>query len=167
MPPGHDTRAPAPPSTSPTTRIVTSPPAGLFRRLAALTYDALQLLAIMLLLTFAVWASRGGREIEPGTIWFQFTLVAVTLVFYGWFWTHGGQTLGMRAWKIKVVRDDGGPLGWGTAAQRFVLAWLAAVPAGLGFWWCLLDRERRCWHDRLSGTRVVRVDWTNARGRAR
>jgi uncharacterized RDD family membrane protein YckC len=137
---------------------VSSHPAGLPRRLAALTYDALQLLAIMLLLTFGVWALRGGREIAPGTFWFQGTLAAVTVLFFCWFWTHGGQTLGMRAWKIKVECEDGGILGWGVAAKRFALAWLAALPAGLGYWLSLLDDEHRCWHDRWTKTRVVRVD---------
>jgi uncharacterized RDD family membrane protein YckC len=123
-----------------------------------LAYDALQLLAIMLLVTFTLWAVRGGREIAPGTIWFQCTLAAMPALFYCWFWTHGGQTLGMRAWKIKVEHEDGGTLGWAVAAKRFALAWLAALPAGLGFWSSLFDDERRCWHDRVTRTRVVRVD---------
>lgn len=131
-----------------------SEPAGLLRRLAAIVYDALLLLAIMLLFTFAVWALRGGREIEPGTVWFQLVLVAVTMAYFCWFWTHGGQTLGMRSWKIRVQRNDGGNLTWGMAAARFWLAWLSALPVGLGFWWAWIDAERLCWHDRLSGTQL-------------
>lgn len=132
-------------------------PAGLFRRLAAIVYDALLLLAIMLLFTFVVWAVRGGREIEPGTVWFQLALVVMAMVYFGWFWSHGGQTLGMRSWKIRVHRANGGNLTWSIAVGRFWLAWLSALPAGLGFWWAWIDAERLCWHDRLSRTRLVQT----------
>lgn len=133
-------------------------PAGLPRRLAAMCYDALLLLAILLVFTFSVWALRGGREVAPGTLWFQAALVLVTLGFYVGFWTHGGQTLGMRAWKIRVEGAHGEALTWSKAVARFGLAWVSVLPLGLGFWWSLADPERRCWHDRLSRTRVVRVD---------
>lgn len=130
------------------------PPSGLLRRLAALCYDLLLLAAVLLALTGIVLAARGGAAVAPHTAWFQLFVVVVCGLFYMWFWTHGGQTLGMRAWKIRVVRDDGQALTWGDAALRFGAAWLSLLPAGLGFWWALLDADRRCWHDRLSRTRV-------------
>jgi uncharacterized RDD family membrane protein YckC len=78
------------------------------------------------------------------------------MLFFCGFWSHGGQTVGMRAWRIRVVRDDGRPLGWPRAALRFGAGLLAALPAGLGLWWGILDDRRRGWHDRLTATRVVR-----------
>jgi uncharacterized RDD family membrane protein YckC len=138
-------------------------PARLPRRLAALAYDTLLLAAILFAFTFLIVASRGGAPIPPGSLWFEGGLIGVAALFYGWFWTHGGQTLGMRAWRIRVTTVDGGALDWRRALLRFCAAWLAALPAGLGYWWGLFDPERRCWHDTLSGTRVVRV---NARERA-
>jgi uncharacterized RDD family membrane protein YckC len=60
----------------------------------------------------------------------------------------------MRAWRIRVGRAEGGTLTWRDAGARWLAAWLAALPAGLGFLWGLLDRDRLCWHDRLSGTRL-------------
>jgi len=130
--------------------------AGLLRRLAALAYDALVLLGLLLLFTALIWVLRGGREIVPGTVWFQYALIVLCMLFYCWFWTHGGQTVGMRAWKIRVQSVDGGPVPWPNAAVRFITAWLSAVPVGLGYWWSLIDSQQLCWHDRLSGTRVVR-----------
>jgi uncharacterized RDD family membrane protein YckC len=64
---------------------------------------------------------------------------------------------GMRAWQIRVVRDDGGALTWPRAATRFALGLVAAAPAGLGLWWALLETGKRGWHDRWTGTRVVRA----------
>src|SRR5262245_55644052 len=84
-------------------------PAALLRRLAALAYDALLLFALLLVFTTLVLIVRGQRAIPPGTLWFDASLVAVALVFCAGFWTHGGQTLGMRAWRIRVVAANGGP----------------------------------------------------------
>jgi uncharacterized RDD family membrane protein YckC len=140
-------------------------PAPLLRRLAALAYDALLLLALLFAFTLLVILVRGGREIDPGTFWFEGSIVVIALVFCAGFWTRGGQTLGMRAWRIRVVAVDGGPVTWPRAAARFFAGWLAALPAGLGYWWAWIDRERRCWHDRLSGTRVIRVPPRTASGR--
>ena len=131
--------------------------APLFRRLAALVYDALLLAALVFFFTLGVVLARGGREIRPGTIWFEVSLVAVAFAFCGVFWTRGGQTLGMHAWGVRLVAADGGRIGWGRAAVRFFSAWLSLLPAGLGYWWALVDRDRRCWHDRLSRTRVISV----------
>lgn len=131
--------------------------AGLLRRLAAMSYDALILVSIFLLLTIAIMLSLGWREIAPGTWWFQLTLLAVFVLFFCGFWTHGGQTLGMLAWKIRVERTDGSPLRWRDALLRLLASFVSLIPLGLGYLWCLVDRDKRSWHDRLSRTRVVRV----------
>jgi uncharacterized RDD family membrane protein YckC len=83
-------------------------------------------------------------------------LIGVAFVFYGWCWTHGGQTLGLRAWKLRVVTADGEPLTWLDAARRFAASAILLIPPGLGLVWSLLDSESRCWHERLSRTRIVR-----------
>jgi uncharacterized RDD family membrane protein YckC len=124
--------------------------------LAALVYDAFLVAALTFAFTFTVVVLR-GREIEPGTPWFAPALLGIALAFYGWFWTRGGQTLGMQAWRIRVTAADGGPVRWPQAVMRFFAAWLSALPAGLGYWWVLVDAQKRAWHDRLSDTRTVRV----------
>jgi len=132
-------------------------PAPVWRRLAAFCYDLLLLTALVLSFTLLVVAVRLGAPVPPGTWWFPLSLLGVVTAFFCGFWTHGGQTLGMRAWRIRVVRDDGGPLSWPRAAARFALGIVAAAPAGLGFWWGLLDERKRGWHDRWTCTRVVRA----------
>jgi uncharacterized RDD family membrane protein YckC len=143
--------------------------ASLLRRLAALVYDSLLLAGIVFVFTLLVVLARGARVVAPQTWWFEACLLAIAMLFYVGFWSHGGQTLGMRAWRIRVLSRDGGPVSARQAIVRFFAAWLAALPAGLGYWWSLWDAEGRCWHDRLSRTRVIREDanLTNAKQRDR
>ena len=142
-------------------------PASLARRLAALVYDALLLAGILLVFTLIVVLARGARAIEPQTWWFDASLLAIVVLFSIGFWTHGGQTLGMRAWRIRVVSRDGGPVSRAQAIARFVAGWLSALPAGLGYWWSLWDAQGLCWHDRLSRTRVIREDANLAHSKQR
>jgi uncharacterized RDD family membrane protein YckC len=132
-------------------------PAPVWRRLAALCYDLLLLTALAFSFTLLVVAVRLGVPVPPGTWWFATSLLALATVFFCGFWVHGGQTLGMRAWRIRVVRGDGGALTWARAAARFALGLVAAAPAGLGLWWSFLDADKRGWHDRWTSTRVVRA----------
>jgi uncharacterized RDD family membrane protein YckC len=130
-------------------------PAGLLRRLAAMCYDALLLAAIFLVAGFVALAFTGGEAVPSGSVWFQAYLVLIAMLFLCGFWTHGGQTLGLRSWRLRVESADGGPVDARQALLRFAIAPLALAPAGLGLLWLLVDPERRAWHDRLSGTRVV------------
>jgi len=136
------------------------PAAGLLRRLAAILYDSLLLSALWFAVATALLALSGGRLSAPDRpLWllyvFRATLLLVTFLFFGWFWTRGGQTLGMRAWRLKVIADREQPLTWTQAARRFAAAGLSWAALGLGFLWVTVDSEKRAWHDRLSGTRVV------------
>lgn len=142
-------------------------PASVFRRFAAFCYDLLLLAALLFCFTLLVLLLRGGREIPPGTVWFELALVAVAAVFFCSFWLRGGQTLGMRAWRIRVV-GDGATLTWQRALARFGAAIVSLLPFGLGLWWSVLDAQNRSWHDRWTRTRVVRGDVSaNASGAAR
>ena len=132
------------------------PPAGLARRFAAMFYDSLLLAAALYAAAIpAVWL-RGGA-VPPDELWFQAWLVFVAWFYLALSWTRGGQTLGMRAWRCRLVTVDGGPVGWGRTLARFAAALVSWAALGLGFWWALAGPERRCWHDRWSGTRIVLV----------
>jgi uncharacterized RDD family membrane protein YckC len=134
-----------------------SPP-GLLRRLGAMAYDALLLLALLMMLSYPyVWLTGG---VKPGLFvktLYQLYLLAICFLFYGGFWVRGGQTLGMRSWRIKLVRQDGGPITWMIAVKRFAYALLSLICLGLGFLWVLYDRDKLAWHDRWSETRLVRL----------
>jgi uncharacterized RDD family membrane protein YckC len=122
-----------------------------------MAYDWLLLASVLFAVTLGAILLRGGEEIAPGTAWYTLLLLAVSFLFYGWFWTHGGQTLGLRAWRLRVVRADGQQVSWRDAAWRFGAATLLLVPPGLGLAWMLIDSRKACWHDLLSGTRIVRL----------
>jgi uncharacterized RDD family membrane protein YckC len=83
-------------------------------------------------------------------------LIAV-ITFFSWFWLRSGQTLGMQAWKIKLVSIDGSPVNAMQAVRRCLGATLSAGCLGMGYWWCLFDPNRRYWHDYLSGTELIRL----------
>ncbi|HYW93370.1 MAG TPA: RDD family protein [Gammaproteobacteria bacterium] len=125
---------------------------GLLRRLAAIFYDSLILLALLILATFPLMLFTHGRPIPAGTRAYTFYLLVVAWLFFAGFWTHGGQTVGMRSWRLRLATVDGEPVGWMRATLRFAAAILSWAAFGLGFLWQWLDPDGLCWHDRLSGT---------------
>lgn len=147
---------------------------GLWRRLAAMAYDAVLLAGLLLVASAIVTLPVGlglGREAADALFrsaafrWpFFLYCIGVLAGFHLWFWTHGGQTLGMKTWRIRVVRADGAPLALRDAALRYFAAGLSWLPGGLGFWWAAVDPAGLAWHDRLSGTRLVRINSGRAPG---
>jgi uncharacterized RDD family membrane protein YckC len=125
------------------------------RRLAAMFYDSLLLFALLMISALPVVLIAGENSSFFKSPLYTLYLYSICFVFYGWFWTSGGQTLGMRSWKIRVVRDDGQPLGWDSALMRFLLATISLTLFGLGFLWIIFDRDNLAWHDQLSKTRII------------
>jgi len=129
--------------------------ASLGRRLASAVYEVLLLLALVFIATFPYLAVMGDSTHGWKRHLLQGWVLLVWGAYFIGFWTRGGQTLPMKTWKIRVVRNDGAPLGAGRALHRYVLAVLGTLAAGLGFAWALLDRDRQFLHDRLAGTALV------------
>lgn len=71
-------------------------------------------------------------------------------------WRRGGQTLGMRPWRLRVRAADGRAPTWRAALVRYLVGTVSLLLGGLGFWWAWIDRDRLTWHDRASGTRMQR-----------
>ncbi len=133
--------------------------AGFGRRLASLVYDALLLAALLMVYTLVIVLIHGGAVTEEsGRLrWWAFRTGALLVIgaYYVINWTRSGQTLGMRAWRLRAVTDTGKPLELGRAILRFLWALAAWAPAGLGVLWLYVDPARLAVHDRLSRTRVV------------
>jgi uncharacterized RDD family membrane protein YckC len=123
-------------------------------------YDGLLLVALWFVVTALLLAVSGGHMADPDRpLWLLYTLrvslLLVTFVFFAGFWTNGGQTLGMRAWRLKLTSASGDPVSWKQALWRFAAAIPSIGAFGLGLIWMLLDKERCAVHDRLSGTRLI------------
>ncbi|MGB5201394.1 MAG: RDD family protein [Sedimenticolaceae bacterium] len=133
-------------------------PPGLWHRLAAIFYDSWLVAAIWLLgATVETFIRAGlGTGGDAGSHWpLQAFLLLSPALFFGWFWTHGGQTLGMRAWRLKLLDSSGNPVTWRQSLIRYGAAWLSLLALGLGYVWVWIDPQGLSWHDRLSGTRLV------------
>ncbi|WP_405222433.1 RDD family protein [Lentisalinibacter sediminis] len=131
-------------------------PVGLLLRLAAMLYDGLLVLALVFLGTLPLVVLNAGEAIPAHTAWYRLWLLAIVGGYFVFFWTRGAETLGMKSWRIMVVSRDGGPVTVRRAMLRAVTAVLSWLPCGAGFLWSLVDREGLAWHDRISGTKLVR-----------
>jgi len=141
--------------------VISGASAGFGRRLAALLYDLLLLAALLMIFTGGVLFLTHGAAVVPATAgaWVYLYRAGLVLVISGYYlinWLRSGQTLGMRAWRLRVVTDSGEPLAFKAAALRSVFGALAWAPAGLGVLWLYFDPDNLAIHDRLSKTRVVR-----------
>lgn len=124
------------------------------RHLAAMVYDTLLLLSVLLVAAMIAVTFNSGEAIGKGNPFFIAYLLIVSGVFYGWFWTHGGQTLGMRAWKIYLINQQQNDITWKQAIIRFCVAIISWLPLGLGFWWQWLGKDKLSWPDYFSGTKL-------------
>jgi uncharacterized RDD family membrane protein YckC len=166
-----------------------APAAGLLRRIAALAYDCLPLFAILFVGTVAVLPLTGGEAITPATeglaayLAYRAFLALLALGYFGLAWTRGGQTIGMMAWKIRLVDRGAHAPGWPTALWRFAFGFVLAVAAESGlrlayepgaaasgiaagllllplaanFAWIPFDPQRRSLQDLACGTRMLRT----------
>lgn len=133
--------------------------APLWRRLAALLYDLLVLIAIwMFAAALVLLAFNGMVDVanQPALyhIVLQTVLLGLTAIYFVISWSKGGQTIGMRAWRVRIVNAEGHSLDLRRSALRFALA-LVSLIAAFGFFWCLFDAKRRAWHDVVAGTQMV------------
>lgn len=130
---------------------------GLTKRLLVIVYDVLLLIAVLVLslLAFVFVPQELKTHVIVQSIAGVY-LFFVAFLFYGWFWTHGGQTLGMKTWHLYLIDKDGKFINWKTAFKRYCLAIVSWAALGLGFTWILLSRDKLTWHDRLTGTRIIK-----------
>lgn len=130
-------------------------PSGLLRRIGAMLYDALLVLALLFLATIPFLAVTAGEAVAPETLAHQIALVAVVWGFFTGFWCRRGSTLGMLAWRLRVEQENGELPGFGQATIRLLVAVISLLAVGLGFLWQLWDTDKLTWHDRASKTRLM------------
>jgi len=152
----------------------------LLRRMACFLYEAMLLFGVLMLAGWLYSIVSGQRHALVGRGGLQAVVFVVLGAYFGWFWAHGGQTLAMKAWRIRVVTRDGAALTASRALVRYLLAWAWFVPAlawiaasdlhrpapialavcgGIAAY-ALSSRlhpSRQFWHDVAAGTRLIDV----------
>jgi uncharacterized RDD family membrane protein YckC len=141
---------------------MSSTPASLWLRLAAALYDFFPLLALWMLTAGVVLlVSHGEVDVAHPSVTYRVALrsalLAITAAYFVISWARGGQTIGMRAWRLRVVGADGGVLPWPRALLRFAVACVSLGAFGLGFIWCIFDAQKRGWHDIATRSVLVRL----------
>ena len=144
-----------------------------------MVYEAMLLFGVLFIATWLFSTLLQQRHALYLRDALQDWLFVVLGLYFGWFWTHGGQTLAMKTWHLRVLDKHGAPLSWKRALIRYALCWLWFLPGlaaarflGAQGWMLLLlpaanfalwaaatrlDRERQFLHDRFAGTRIVLV----------
>lgn len=153
-------------------------PAPLARRLAAFTYEGVLLFGVVMIGAYLYDTLTQHRHALQGRAGLQAFLFLLLAVYFVWFWTHGGQTLAMKTWRVKLVTAQGGPLTQTRALLRYAASWLWFLPAlatahyvgprsSLAIFGLLLvgvaayaalaltNAQRQFLHDLLCGTRLI------------
>lgn len=146
------------------------PKAGLMRRLAAMFYDFMLCVALVMVMTWIyqqgilrlIYGGETLRQMADQGVLDRDPLLASLLlislfVFFAKFWTHNGQTLGMQAWGVRVQNADGSRITLLQALMRFLVSIASLLPAGLGFWWMLVSKDKNTWHDSYSQSYCVQL----------
>jgi uncharacterized RDD family membrane protein YckC len=148
-----------------------------WRRIAAMIYEAVVVAAVLFIASLLFHGAATGRLVGASRLAFQIYLATVLGLYFVWFW-HRGQTLPMRAWRLRLVAREGGPVTPLRALARYLVAaaaigssfaaglylrehpdvaaaWAVLVPGPLSVVWALADRDRQALYDRIAGTRLV------------
>ena len=150
------------------TPAINNTPAPLWRILAAMAYDSILVIAIWMVVTFIILSFVGvenartleGEAVVLDPLYKNITFAAMIIsawAFYGWFWTHSGQTLGMQAWRIRVVNKQGQAVTAAQSVMRFAMAIVSWLLLGIGYWMMLFNSEKETLHDKISNTKLVSV----------
>lgn len=157
--------------------------APVFRRIGAMVYDTLLLFAVLVVASALTLPFRGGKGATHFDPVMMIYIFSVIFFFFGWFWTHGGQTLGMRAWRIKLVANHQDSISWPTAFFRYLLSlpvwlflfyslhshndrfgtetFLTQIPGWilytLSVVWLFIDNIPGNWREKLTRTRIIQI----------
>jgi uncharacterized RDD family membrane protein YckC len=150
----------------------------LVRRLAAFAYEGVLLFGVVMSAGYLYSTLTQQRDAVQGQTGLQCFLFVVMAIYFVWFWSHGGQTVAMKAWHLRVVTRDGRALGQARALLRYLASWIWFLPALAVAWLtglhdptlvfvlvavgivayallALVHPQRQFWHDALCGTRLV------------
>lgn len=129
---------------------------GVSRRLASVLYEGLLLAGVFagMFLVPHILLGMAFQYGAPG--WMLLThFLTIWSAYFLWYWSHGGKTLAMQTWKLKLLSNNGAAPSPKQIWIRYLVAWPSYWLAGVGILWALLDRDHQFLHDRIAGTRIV------------
>jgi uncharacterized RDD family membrane protein YckC len=118
-------------------------------------YESLLLTAVLFIAGFVFVSLTDYPHAPQLRPVYRIFLLGTIVGYFAWFWLHGGQTLAMKTWRLKLVPAEGKRLNFARACLRLALAAAGLALGGLSLAWALFDRDRQFLHDRLAGTRIV------------
>lgn len=133
--------------------------AGFFKRIFSLVYDSLAILGIIFSLTLLLVIFNGGTPVAGEVADFIQLLITVLSgpIFYSYFWlVNDGQTLGMQAWKIKLISEE--RLSLRICLLRCAFSTFSFLFFGLGYLYILLNKEKKSLSDLVTNTRICKVN---------
>lgn len=120
-------------------------------------YDTLALIGIWFVVGGIAVGLEHGLAVPADSLLFKGVLLLVSYLYFAFCWRRGGQTLGMKSWRIRVVNASGARLGWAQTVLRFGAGALSWLLLGMGYWWSLTNAQRRGWPDRASASMLIMV----------
>lgn len=134
-----------------------SQPVSLLRRIAIMFYDSILLVVLLFFTSLPVVISLQITMEHPLYPLYIFCMYLIAFLFFGWCWTHGGQTLGLKTWKVRLISDVENRVTWKESFLRYLGSILCWLSLGIGFMWCYTNKERRAWNDMISKTQLRHI----------
>lgn len=133
-------------------------PPGIGRRLSSMLYEGLVVFSILLIgfLLPQIVLSGFGMVFSSKGLWLHVFLLL--MAYFVWCWTHGGQTLPMKTWKLRITGESGGKPRLLQAVLRYMAAWPSILLGGVGILWAFIDKDKQFLHDRIAGTKIIGVE---------
>ena len=129
----------------------------LARRLLIILYDAVILLGLLIVASAMALPIGDVNKVAFQDFWFTLWLLMVCLTYLTVCWRYAGMTLGMRAWRVRLVGYDGQRISWPGCLLRFLVGLVSLSAFGLGLFWALVDSKNRGWHDLAARTLLIKT----------
>jgi len=132
----------------------------IWKHFAAFIYDLFPIIGLFLVTSMIVLFARNGVEVERYSVWFSAILILEVFFYFTYSWKIGGQTLGMRAWRLKIIPNQKSQLQltWSQVSIRFVIGVLSTCFVGLGLFWKKFSPSKKSWMDLVSNSSTENVD---------
>jgi len=128
------------------------------RRVLVVLYDGIILIGLLMIGSALALPFGDIHKTAFQDFWFTLWLMLICFAYLGGCWHYGGMTVGMRAWKVKLINQQGELVSWPGCLLRFFVAAISLATFGMGFLWALYDPKNRAWHDLAASTLLIKIN---------